>query len=106
MDVKVLAKVIARRLEVVLPRLISQEQSGFIKDRYSCFNIRMLFNIIYCKQFSNSPEVVISLDAEKVFDRTEWEYLFAVLKKCGFGDTFLLKDPSIVYLSPGQCLYQ
>lgn len=38
-DVKVLAKVIATRLENVLPHIISEEQNGFIKGRQLFFLI-------------------------------------------------------------------
>lgn len=69
-EVKVLAKVIALRLKRVLPRVISEEQNGFIKGRHLFFNILSLLNII-----------VIAMDAEKAFDRVEWRYPFAVLKK-------------------------
>lgn len=54
-------------------------------------------NIIYSRQTSKLPEVVISLDAEKTFDRTEWEYLFAAFKKKWLWFSFYLMDLSSIY---------
>ncbi len=98
-DVKILAKILAFRLEVVLPSITSEEQTGFIKGRYSFSNIRTLFNILYSRQNSVSSEVVISLDAEKAFDRIEWVYLFRVLKEFGFGEG-LISWIRLLYVDP------
>ncbi len=98
-DVKILAKILAFPLEVVLPSIISEEQTGFIKGRYSFSNIRTLFNILYSRQNSVSSEVVISLDAEKAFDRIEWVYLFRVLKEFGFGEG-LISWIRLLYVDP------
>uniref|UniRef100_A0A8C4SMS5 Reverse transcriptase domain-containing protein n=1 Tax=Erpetoichthys calabaricus TaxID=27687 RepID=A0A8C4SMS5_ERPCA len=84
-DVKILSKILARRMEKVLPSIISQDQTGFIKGRHLSSNLRCLFNVIYSPEKSNTPEILLSLDAEKAFDMIEWNYLFTVLEKFGFG---------------------
>lgn len=77
-DQKILAKVLATRLQQALPALISTDQTGFMAGRNLSFNTRRLLNTI---GFPNPdvPEVVISLDAEKAVNRVEWEYLYYVL---------------------------
>ena len=75
-DGKIIAKVLARRLENILPQIISEDQTGFIKGRHSFFNVCRLLNIIHPSSPSLPPEVVVSLNAEKAFDRVEWEYLY------------------------------
>ena len=102
-DSKIIAKVLSRRLENITPLIISEDQTGFIKDRHSFSNIRRLLNIIHTSHSALVPEAVISLDAEKAFDRIEWEYLLKVLQKFGFGDVFT-SWVRLLYSSPQACV--
>lgn len=102
-DEKLLAKVLACRIETILPSIISDDQTGFIKNRHSFTNIRRLLNIIHSPAFLSKPELVLSLDAEKAFDRVEWDHLFFTLKQFGFGEKFI-SWIRLLYASPQACV--
>lgn len=83
----------------MIPNIIDPDQTGFIPGRQSFYNMQRLFNVLYSSHSPRHPEIVVSLDAEKAFDRVEWEYLFTVLKKFGFGSAFI-SWVKIIYSSP------
>jgi len=98
-----LAKVLACRLDSCLPDIISLDQTGFVRGRQLSSNIRRLLNIMLSPNTSQTAEMVISLDAEKVFDRVEWNYLFTVLGKFGFGSKFI-SWIQLLYSAPSACV--
>lgn len=99
-DAKILAKILARRLEIPFPLIISVDQTGFIKNRHAYVYISRPLDMVYSPSDEVS-ECMVSFDAEKAFDRIEWGYLFAVLNSLGFRPNFinwirlLFSNPSV-----------
>lgn len=77
---KILSIVPALRLQRVMSLIISLDQTAFMLGRQSFHNTRRLLNILKMPS-SNTPEMVVSLDAEKAFDRVEWRYLFEAMER-------------------------
>lgn len=86
-DCKVLAKILASRLEKVLPGIIHKDQVGFIKGRSSADNMRRLIHLMWLNASENTPITAVSLDANKAFDRVE-DFLSSVVSNFGFGHIF------------------
>ena len=70
-DYKIAAKVIANRIKQVLPNLISNDQTGFIKDRFIGENIGLVDSIINYASEKNIPGLLLFLDFQKAFDTLE-----------------------------------
>lgn len=98
-DVKIPAKALDCRMESVMPSVVAEDQTGFIRGRHSFSNVRRLLSIIHTPHSPSEPEVVISLDAEKAFDRVEWPYLFSTRQQFGFGEG-LISWIRLLYSSP------
>ena len=96
-EYKILTKIIATRLEQVIPSLVNVDQTVFIHNRSLSENVRRLFNIIHCAKSMANPVIAISLDAEKAFDHVEWHS--AVLEEIYFSPN-ILRLICILYLNP------
>lgn len=53
--------------------LIHSDQTGFVKSRLASDNIRRLLHIIDAAKDNSSTCSILSLDAQKAFDKLEWE---------------------------------
>ena len=83
---KIGSSCIASRLKTVLPKLISEDQTGFIKGRYIGDNIRLLYDVIHYLKEHKLPGLLVSLDFEKAFDSVNWKYMNNVIIMFGLSE--------------------
>lgn len=82
-DRKLYAKILANRLLPLIPGLISSDQVGFIPGREARDNTIRTLNLHHQLTSSGTKGFLLSLDAEKAFDRVAWDYMREVLKGIG-----------------------
>lgn len=73
----------------ILLTLINPDQVGLIKGRQVPDGTRRLINLISKLHHSKTPALLLSLDAEKAFDRIYWGFVFKTLAKFGFQGNIL-----------------
>lgn len=88
-DQKLLSSIIANGLSKIIPSIIDPDQTGFIPDRHLSDNVRRTLNIIDYSKKMNIQTLILTLDAEKAFDRVSWPFIFETCSKFGFHDTFI-----------------
>uniref|UniRef100_A0A803JDT0 Reverse transcriptase domain-containing protein n=1 Tax=Xenopus tropicalis TaxID=8364 RepID=A0A803JDT0_XENTR len=98
-DIKMLATILALRLNKVLTTIIHKDQIGFIPSRQAPDNIRKILNLIIQANKTNTPLCLLALDIEKAFDTLDWQYLFTLLETIGLGSIFI-KTLQTYYCTP------
>ncbi|KAK1694254.1 hypothetical protein QYE76_010951 [Lolium multiflorum] len=85
---KIVTKILTSRLQHFIERLISFEQSGFVKGRSIVDNFLYAADVVQSCQTRKTPVVVLKLDFKKAFDSVNWAALDAILEARGIGPLF------------------
>jgi hypothetical protein len=89
---KIIAKVLANRLKLILPYVISPEQSAFIPGRLITDNILVAFETLHIMDTRLKGKegfMALKLDMSKAYDSIKWSFLEAILIKMGFAPRWI-----------------
>ena len=97
-DVKIVSKAMAKRLEPFLSEIIQYNQNGFVKGRSVFHAVRTIDEILEFAEVVNRSGILVAIDFEKAFDSLNHNFLFKELvRKIQFWTVFHVVDKNVLY---------
>ncbi|KAI0511688.1 hypothetical protein KFK09_012320 [Dendrobium nobile] len=86
---KLISKILVSRMAVFLPKIISLEQTGFVKGRSIFDNVLLAQEMIHDLNAKISGgNVIFKMDISKAYDNLNWKFLYKIMHLFGFNSQY------------------
>lgn len=82
---KIISKLLAERLKLVISKLIGKHQMAFIKGRQIMDAALIANECVDSRLKEKKPGILCKLDIKKTFNHVNWDFLINMLRQMGFG---------------------